>query len=72
MRARPDRAHQLPLRALAAVDQDALSSSYEKDRGRASVDGRGGPCRSEEYKLKIHRRIVSTGWPTTSATSAAP
>ena len=48
------RAQQLPLRALAAVDQDPLAAATDERRGGAALGGGRGAGRPEEDDVEIH------------------
>ena len=45
------RPHELPLRALPAIDENALAPADEQHGRRAAVDCRSGPGGTEEHKL---------------------
>ena len=52
-----DGAQQLPLRALTAVEQDAVAAAAQEQPGRGALDGRHRAGRAEEEDGQVHRRI---------------
>jgi hypothetical protein len=58
----PDRgAQELALRALAAVEEDSLTSTAQQRAGEPAFRGRDGTRGSEEDEIEIHRRSVGGG-----------
>ena len=55
----PDRAQQLALRALAAVDQHAVAAAPHQQAGRRALDGRHRAGRAEEQDGEVHGRLSS-------------
>ena len=56
----PDRAHQLPLRALAAVDQQAIAAAPNERGGQPAPRARRGAGGAEEENVEVHRGPMLT------------
>ena len=52
----PDRAQQLLLGALAAVEQDAVAAGAQQQRGQAAARGRDGAGGAGEEEREVHAR----------------
>ena len=50
----PDRAQQLLLGALAAVEQDAVAAGAQQQRGQAAAGGRHGARGAGEEEREVH------------------
>src|SRR5947209_20474950 len=55
------RAQHLTLRALAAVDQDALAPAADAVGGRSALRGRYGPRRAQAEDIEVHGEPVGFG-----------
>ena len=52
----PDaRAQQLPLRSLAAVEEQALAPAAQENRRRSALSRRHGAGGAEEDEIEVHR-----------------
>src|SRR5207244_6323935 len=49
---------QLALRALAAVEQEALAAAAQEQRGRGAVSRRHRPGRAEEREVEVHSASI--------------
>src|SRR5439155_26001391 len=55
------RAHQLPLRALAAIEEQPITPTPDEQRRRGAGGGRGAARRAEKDEIEVHAPILAQG-----------